>query len=135
MDCTVVEGCPQPATLHFAWPWGEEGFSCDAHRSQLEQQAASLGRAIAIEPLAEAATRKEYQSPAIVELSPEVGQLRMRVAELEQEHAAKDERIAELTVSLRKANLGLAPDAATTTPAEAETPREGRSPDPSSTPR
>jgi hypothetical protein len=121
MDCNV-EGCEAKATQRYVWAWGEEGVCCDNHRAHLETNSAQLGRSISFTAL----DRKSYSSPTAHEIAPDVGALRMRLAELIEESKAKDDRIGalmaelgEAKLSLRKLEMGLPTEAPAPAPAPA----------------
>jgi hypothetical protein len=99
MDCgrCETEGKETPATFHYVWAWGEAGNCCDHHRVLLEQESARLQREIVFSGMG----RRAYTQPAPpLPVDPELGALKLRVAELETELAAKDVRIFELESAL-----------------------------------
>jgi len=102
MDCNV-EGCENKATLRYVWAWGEEGACCDAHRPYLESKATQLGRGIAFTDGGRA--REPYAAPRLEQLAPEVGQLRLRVAELTTDLQDRDAQIVILKDELARVGV------------------------------
>lgn len=106
MDCTV-ENCEESATHRFVWAWGEEGACCDRHRAELEGKSQQLGRSISFSAASDTDRpppgRKPYNPPTLQRLDPELGKLRLQLAEaqaqiatLEQTIEARDAQLVEL---------------------------------------
>jgi hypothetical protein len=75
--------CGLNADVHYAWPWGEQGFACNGCVPQLRSTAARLSREVEIVSL----------FPGTIEARPTE---REEISQLKRELIAKDERIAEL---------------------------------------
>ncbi len=101
MDCNV-EGCEEKATMRYVWAWGEEGACCDDHRAFLESKSQQLGRGISF---MDESGRRDYSTPKLEQLAPEVGQLRMRVAELTTQLQERDAQIAILQDELARTGV------------------------------
>src|SRR5258706_5564831 len=116
VECNV-DDCGEDATFFYTWAWGEEGACCDGHRAHLESKSGQLGREITFTPTGEK-TKREYKTPSLQVIAPEVGQLRMQLAaldttnqELEAAIVERDERIGRLTAELRAARHETPPEA------------------------
>ncbi len=96
MDCNV-ENCENKASSRYVWAWGEEGACCDAHRAALESKSSLLQRSIAFTSLE---TRKDYKTPVLETLSPEMGALKMQNAELLEKLKMANARIGDLEVKI-----------------------------------
>ena len=111
MHCTV-EDCEEDATNHYTWAWGEEGACCDGHRSHLESKAAQLGRSISFAAASDTdrpPAKQSYSTPKLQRLDPELGKLRLslaeaqaRIATLEQTVEVRDVQIVELNRRLMR---------------------------------
>jgi hypothetical protein len=98
--------CGQHATHHYFWPWGERGYSCMGCIPQLRATATRLKRPVEIEslfPTPEALGAPPSPSEeanqlrkTVLELSTVVEEHERRNAQLCQELARAEERIAEL---------------------------------------
>lgn len=68
--------CGGPALYHYEWPWGEQGYSCTPHLSEIRGIATKLSREVAITSLLGPAPDEPSSGEVIESLRQELSKTR-----------------------------------------------------------
>jgi len=99
--------CGQPAEVHYSWPWGEHGYSCNGCVPHLRSTAVRLGREVEITALFAPPAAAPTERQELFSLTQEF-QLKIdRTAMLEAQLAQRDHEISGLTSTIRELQAAL----------------------------